>query len=233
MSTQHRTWGLIGVIGLIVVTMACALPGTTPQATKPTATATSALSATLSSPAGTATPTAGLSVGGGNGGTGGTNGGSNGGTGGSNGGSDGGTGGSNGSDNNGGSPTQLAETYGGPYVVKQIETLGGEVISGIVCSVTKPFSVLSVTPHATFTFYFVPQNAQHGNVSYAYTIPSAGESHDAKGTYTLNPVDKAGTLQLSMAVSDHVVFKGFDGNIPNRYKFNLVPSAETTSCPAA
>jgi hypothetical protein len=211
MSTQHRTWGFIGVIGLIVVTIACALPWTMPQATKPTATPTSALSATLSSPAGTATPTAGLPVGGGNGG------------------SDGGTGGS---DNNGSSPTQLPEPYAGPYVVKQTETLGGEVISGIVCSVTKPFSVLSVTPRVTFTFYFVPQNAQHGNVSYAYTIPSAGESHDAKGTYTLNPVDEAGTLQLTMAVSDHVVFKGFDGNIPNNYKFNLVPSAETTSCPA-
>jgi hypothetical protein len=233
MRKQHPGWSVIALVVLILVTMACALPGATPQAPQPTATATAGLSATLSSPAGTATPTAGLPVGGGNGGTGGSDGGSNGGTGGNNGGTGSNNGGSNGNEDSGGSPTQLPDTYIGPYVVKQIETLGGESISGIVCSVTKPFSVLSVTPRVTFTFYFVPQNAGHGNVSYAYTIESAGESHDAKGTYTLSPVDKAGTLQLSMSVSDHVVFKGFDGNIPNRYKFNLVPSAETTSCPAA
>jgi hypothetical protein len=127
------------------------------------------------------------------------------------------TGGSNGSSNGGsndGSPTQLLTTYAGPYVVKQIETLGGEVISGIMCSLTQPFGVLSNTPHVTFTFNFVPQDAQHGNVSYTYSIPKAGESHDAAGIYSLNPVDKDGTLQLSLSVSDHVVFKGFDGNIP-------------------
>jgi hypothetical protein len=43
-------------------------------------------------------------------------------------------------------------------------------------------------------------------------------------------VDKNGTLQLTMSVSDHVVFKGFDGNMPNNYKFNLVPSGDTP-CP--
>ena len=44
---------------------------------------------------------------------------------------------------------------------------------------------------------------------------------------------KIGTQQLSLAVSDHVVFKGFDGNIlPLRYKFNLAPSTDV-SCPHA
>jgi hypothetical protein len=204
-------WSVIVVIGLIAVTMACALP----------------------SLAGTATPTPGLPAVGSKGGTGDSNGGtggSNGGVGDSNGGT-GGTGDSN-SSSNSSSPTQLPETYARPYVVKQIETLGGEAISGTVCSLTQPFGVLSVTPNVTFTFYFVPQNAQQGRVSYAYSIPSAGESHDAAGTYSLSPVDKEGTLQLSLSVSDHVVFKGFDGNIPNRYKFNLVPSGDV-SCPPA
>jgi hypothetical protein len=158
-----------------------------------------------------------------------------GGTGGSS--SGGNSGGGAGSTNQGSSeatpePTQLADLSGGPYTVKQIETLGGEAISGTVCSTSKPFSVLSVTPHATFTFIFVPLDARRGKVTYAYSIPSAGESHDAAGTYTLARVDKVGTLQLSLAVSDHVVFKGFDGNIPNRYKFNLVPSGGPP-CPAA
>jgi hypothetical protein len=185
----------------------------------------------LPSLAGTATPTPGLPAVGSKGGTGDSNsgtGGSNGGAGDSNGGT-GGSGDSN-SSSDSGSPTQLPTTYTGPYVVKQTETLGGEVISGFVCSLTQPFGVLSNTPNVTFTFYFVPQNAQLGKVSYAYSIPKAGESHDAAGTYSLNQVDKDGTLQLSLSVSDHVVFKGFDGNIPNRYKFNLVPSG-STSCP--
>ncbi len=220
MSTQRRTGILISVIAIVAVTMACALPGATPQAGRPTQTPTATAQAVL--PA-----------------TGGSNG-----NGSSTGGSTGGS--SNGGGNNSSGagsatqvsteatpePTQLADLTGGPYTVKQIETLGGESISGTVCSTTKPFTVLSATPHVTFNFNFVPLDAQHGNVTYAYSIASAGESHDASGTYTLAGVDKVGTLQLSLTVSDHVVFKGFDGNIPNHYKFNLVPS-ESPLCPAA
>ena len=119
---------------------------------------------------------------------------------------------------------------GGPYVVKQIETLGGETISGVVCSVSLPFSVNSVTPRVSFVFVFAPQDAQHGQVTYKYSIPSAGESHDATGNYTISPAATDGTLLLSLTVSDHVVFKGFDGNIPLQYKFDLVPST-TATCP--
>jgi hypothetical protein len=218
MSMRHRKWVIIPMVGLIMAAMACALPGAIPQAIKPTATATS-------------TPTAALSAGGINGSSDGS-GSSNSGTGGSNGGTGGNSGGTGGNNDgsNGNSPTQLPDISIKPYVVKQIETLGGEVISGVVCSLTKPFSVLSVTPHVTFSFYFVPQNTQRGTVSYAYTIASAGESHDATGTYSLNQVQNDGTLQLSMTASDHVVFKGFDGNIPTQYKFNLVPSGNI-SCP--
>lgn len=232
MSTQRRTWSVISIIGLILVTMACTLPWATPQAGGPTATVTPML-VTLSSPAGVTTLTPGLLAGGGNGGNsvgsngGGTGGNSGGGSSGSNGGNNGGNG-----ENVISTPTELHTTEGGPYVVKQIETLGGEVISGFVCSLTRPFNVLSTTPHVTFTFVFVPQDAQHGNFSYAYSIPKAGESHDAAGTYTISPVDKAGTLQLSLSGSDHVVFKGFDGKMPARYKFNLVPSGDSP-CPNA
>jgi len=228
MRTKHRALSVFSVIVLIVVTMACSLPFPASQAT-PTTTATSIVLATLSPSVGTATPTAGFFEGGSKGGTAGNNGGSNGGN---NGGSNSGNNGGSDTSSNSASPTQLPETNFGPYIVKQIESLGGETISGTVCSVRQPFSVLSVTPHVTFTFYFVPQDVHHGNVSYAYSIPSAGESHDAKGTYSLAEVDKDGTLQLSMSVSDHVVFKGFDGNIPNIYKFNLVPSGNTP-CPQA
>jgi len=231
MNAQRRTGSVIGLILLIATTMACVFPLAGPQATKSTPTATPGLVATLPFVAGTATPTAALSAGGSSGLSGGNNGGGNGGTGGNNGGNNGGSNGDNGDSSNT-IPTQLIEINAGPYVVNQIETLGGEAISGSVCSLTQPFSVLSVTSKVTFSFNFVPQDAQHGKVSYAYSIKSAGESHDATGNYTLNPVDKGGTLQLSMTVSDHVVFKGFDGNIPNRYKFNMVPSSNT-SCPAS
>ena len=209
MSTQPRIWSVIVGIALISVTLACVLP----------------------SLAGTATPTPGLPASSSSGGIGSSNGGtgsSNGGTGSSN----GGTGSSNGGtgDNNSESPTQPSLPSAGPYVVKQIETLGGEVISGTVCSVTQPFYVNSVTPHATFIFNFAPLNVAQGNVTYAYSIPSAGESHDAAGTYSLSPADSDGTLHLSLSVSDHVVFKDFDGKFPLHYKFDLVRS-DTISCP--
>lgn len=109
------------------------------------------------------------------------------------------------------------------YTVKQIETLGGESISGTVCNITKPFTVTATTPKVTFAFLFVPRRPLGGSVSYSYSIPSAGESHTAAGTYVMTE-SKDGTLLVSLVVSDHVTFKGFDGNIPNRYKFDLVPS---------
>lgn len=115
--------------------------------------------------------------------------------------------------------------YTGPFTVKQTESLGGETISGSVCDVTKPFSVLATAKAVTWTFQFVPNSATTGAVTYAYTIPSAGESHDAKGTYTLSLPAPDGTLVLSMTVRDHVTFNGFDGMIPVRYKFSLVPAA--------
>ena len=218
MSTQRRTGILAGVFAILAVTVACALPLPTPKNGRPTETPTA--TAQAAQPAG----------GGGSG----------------KGSGDGEGTGNNSSSNSGNEanttdqgssgatpePTQLADLSGGPYTVKQIETLGGEAISGTVCSTSKPFNVLSVTPKVTFSFNFVPKDARRGGVTYAYSITSAGESHDASGTYTLAEVDKAGTLQSSLTVSDHVVFKGFDGKIPNRYKFNLVPSGGPP-CPAA
>jgi hypothetical protein len=217
MKIQLRVQQVIIFISLIAITSACASPTNTPTAT-PTA---------PSSPI--ATP--GLSIGGNSSGAAGSS------NGGSNGGSSGGSNGvSNGGNNNNSSPSEppnnLLTTPGGPYMVKQIETLGGEKISGAVCSLTQPFAVTAVTPRVTFVFNFIPQDDKRGNVTYAYSIPSAGESHKAAGTYSLSPVGTDGTLQLSLSVSDHVVFKGFDGNIPNKYKFNLVPSS-STPCPAA
>jgi hypothetical protein len=113
----------------------------------------------------------------------------------------------------------------GPFIVKQIETLGGESISGGVCRLGDVFAVNFVTPKVAFTAMFTPvASALAGNVSYRYSIPSAGESHNAQGTYTGQTDAATRTVHISMAVSDHVVFKGFDGNIPNRYKFDLVVS---------
>ena len=161
--------------------------------------------------------------------------------GGASGGGNGSGGGSNGAGNGGGSispantpePTKeiIPDSLGAPYEVKQVETLGGEAISGAVCSLAKPFIVLSVTPHVTFTFNFVPASEAQGKITYAYNIPSAGESHDANGKYTLSKPETNGTLHLTMNGSDHVVFKGFDGNIPFNYKFDLVPSGQINCAP--
>jgi hypothetical protein len=120
----------------------------------------------------------------------------------------------------------------GPYVVKQTTVLGHETLSGAVCKLTDPFIVTASAPEVTFTFNFAPQAADHGRLTYAYSIPRAGETHDATGTYTIQPAGTDGTLVLSMNVSDHVTFKGFDGNIPVKYQFDLV-LVGNVPCPAA
>jgi len=120
---------------------------------------------------------------------------------------------------------------GGPYVVKQIQTLADEKISGEVCSITNAFIVNVTTPKVAFNFSFVPAGAERGKWTYAYSIPSAGESHDAHGDYTISQASTDGTLLVSMTGSDHVVFKGFDGSFPVHYTFDLVPS-QNTGCPA-
>jgi hypothetical protein len=118
----------------------------------------------------------------------------------------------------------------GAYTVKQIETLGGESISGLVCDLRRPYTVNAATSKVAWVFQFSPiENGGTGNVSYSYSIPSAGESHTATGTYKVGDSDQSGTRRVELTVSDHVIFKGFDGNIPNRYKFDLVPAP---SCPA-
>jgi hypothetical protein len=115
-------------------------------------------------------------------------------------------------------------------VVRQVITLGGEQISGFACRTTAPFSTHMVTPKVTFDIAFVPLTADTGNWSYAYSIPSAGETHDAAGTYTIAAPDQTGARQLAFSGPDHVVFKGFDGNIPQRYRFDLVPGPVSV-CP--
>jgi hypothetical protein len=212
MSTQPRMWSVIVGIVLISVTLACALP----------------------SLAGTATPTPGLMTIGSKEDTGSSNSGS--------GSSNGGTG----SGNNGGdqsqpssnenppnatdTPTLPVPNPGGPYAVKQVMSLGGETISGFVCSLTQPFIVNAATSKVAWVFNFVPQNANQGSVTYAYSILSAGESHNATGKYTISAPDKDGTLHVSLNGSDQVAFNKFNGKFPFSYRFDLVPSGNT-SCP--
>lgn len=129
------------------------------------------------------------------------------------------------------SPSFTPLPNAGPWAVKQIETLGGETISGAVCDMTRPFVVQSVTPKVAFTFVFTPRDGAGGAVAYKYSIPSAGESHAATGTYTATVPGGDGVVHIQLAIRDHVVFKGFDGTIPLRYKFDLVPTPGIT-CPS-
>jgi len=147
------------------------------------------------------------------------------------GGAGGGGGGAGGGAGGGGSQdeTKLADVLGGPYRVVQIETLGHESISGFVCALDRPFAVHMDTPKASFDTAFVPADNTRGTVTYAYNIPSAGESHEAHGSYTITPA-RDGTFLLGFVVSDHVVFHGFDGNIPLQYKMDLAPIPDQGPC---
>jgi hypothetical protein len=119
----------------------------------------------------------------------------------------------------------------GPYAVKQTVTLGGETLSGFVCKITTPFAVFVATPRVSFVFNFSPNLAARGTFTYAYSIPSAGESHNASGTYKIGLPAPDGTLVLSMTGSDHVKFTGFEGNFPVNYQFSLVPSNDGPCAP--
>ena len=126
--------------------------------------------------------------------------------------------------------TDVQAPYFGPYGVLKTMNMGGEILSGAVCDVRSPFQVGFETPTISWSMAFVPDAAQQGGsgtLSYAYSFPSLGESHDATGTYTMSVPDPTGVRHVALSSSDHVVFNGFDGNIPMSYKFDLVPA---TAC---
>lgn len=119
----------------------------------------------------------------------------------------------------------------GTYGVRQTQTLGGETISGTVCDIARSFTVHASTSKVAWTFAFVPSHAAAragtvtGTFSYAYQVPGAGESHIGSGTYRISAAAAKGTRTVSLAGRDRVVFHGFNGPIPVRYSFALVPSA--------
>jgi hypothetical protein len=214
MKMQQPIWRAITLSIILLATVTCAFPTLGQQPLLPTSTP-------IQLP--TALPNAiggrGGEIRGGNGqsGTGGGNG-------------QNGTGGTN---NSASSPVPTSNpTPGatGPFIVKQIESLGHETIAGEVCSIADAFTVAVTAPEVTFAFKFVPEVAEHGKWTYAYSIPRAGETHDASGKYTTSPAGSDGTLLLSMTGSDHVIFKGFDGSPSVKYEFDLVPS-RNTACP--
>jgi hypothetical protein len=115
-----------------------------------------------------------------------------------------------------------------PYSVKLTHPMGGLVLgtpAGGVC-VDHPFQIPAQNPSVAFTLMFDPTN--NNAFSYSYTVPDAGETDDATGTYTLAP-HADGSLTVSVTGQDHSVFTGFDGNIPFSYSFDLVPM--DGSCP--
>jgi hypothetical protein len=205
---------MLAMVMILIATLACSIPSSGVQSSTPTPTA--AVGSVIGIIGG---------IGGGSGGSGSAGGGSGGGSGGS-----GGTGGSNAGASTPAPTPNPTPAARGPYVVSQIESLGGETVSGTVCDVTQQFVVTSTSPKITFDITFSPQDAERGSLAYAYSFPALGETHDATGSYTLSQAGADGTLLLTMTVSDHVVFKGFDGLIPINYKFNLVPS-NSTPCP--
>lgn len=131
--------------------------------------------------------------------------------------------------------TPTPEDSAGPNSVRQTMTAGKETLGtppGGIC-VNRPWQVPVDTPQVSFQFLFGPYSNHPGSggntFGYAYNISSAGESHDASGTYTLSS-NKDGSTKVTMRGRDHVVFKGFDGPIPVRYSFDLVPIVGNATC---
>jgi hypothetical protein len=118
----------------------------------------------------------------------------------------------------------------GPYTVVKVMDVGGATPSGFVCSIERPFTVHMDTPKVSFNIGFAPAGKTRGTWTYAYSIPSAGESHDAIGSHTITPAGADGTRSLSINGKDHVVFHGFDGPMPMSYTMKLVPVTGPSPC---
>lgn len=137
------------------------------------------------------------------------------------------------------STADLGPDLQGPYEVKQLETLGREKVWGRVCGLADDFEVAFDTPPANFRMHFKPDLIVaraprsvplHGTLAYQYSIPRAGETHDATGLYDLEEDRAAHRIHVAIDVDDHVRFKGFDGVPKTKYKFDLEP-VPGASCP--
>ena len=115
-------------------------------------------------------------------------------------------------------------------------TLAGEKLEtpvGGIC-VNSIWRVPANTPKVSMLFVFDPHGVNSSGLAgntfgYYYQIPSAGEEHHAEGNYSLTP-NPDGSLKVSISAMDHVTFKGFDGNIPVHYEFDLVPMGGNATC---
>jgi hypothetical protein len=128
---------------------------------------------------------------------------------------------------------ELGPDLQGPYDVRQVETLGREKIKGRVCGLADDFDIDFETPPANFRMHFKPDLVAarslkavplHGTLAYQYSIPRAGETHDATGKYDLAMEPAAHRIHVAIEVNDHVRFKGYDGVPVTRYKFDLEPT---------
>ncbi len=156
-------------------------------------------------------------------------------------GGDGGGGGDNGGGNGGlnaggsvaasavATPTPLPpEPYNGPYIIKQ--TVGDAALSAIVCRLDRPFSISVATPKVSFVMALQPTGSAAGTLSYGYSLPAAGETDTATGSYKVGAPAPDNSRQLAMQIRDHTVFKGFDGTVPFSETVTLQPQPGA-ACP--
>ncbi|MBS0374786.1 MAG: hypothetical protein JSR73_09375 [Proteobacteria bacterium] len=116
--------------------------------------------------------------------------------------------------------------------MRQTEHAGSEVLSGNVCDLAAPFRVHFTARTVAFDVTFTPGAAPRGQPlglrgdwAYAYVIPRAGETHNAKGDYELASDAATGVVHLKMIHGgDFVTFHGFAGTMHTDYGFDLVPS---------
>jgi hypothetical protein len=129
----------------------------------------------------------------------------------------------------GGQNSAPAEALG-PYRVVKVTDRAGETLDGIVCAIDKPFVVRMRTRPAAFDIAFEPADKTHGTWTYAYDIPTAGESHRAHGDHTVSPATADGTRSLTIDGPDFVTFRGFAGRIQMHYVMGFAPIADGGGC---
>lgn len=121
-----------------------------------------------------------------------------------------------------------ASTVAASYQAEKVMNLGGETISGDVCSVNQAFVITLDAGVFSFPITFTPESGSQGAYAYSYALGGVGETHNASGTYTISDAAADGSRRLVMDGSDCVKFNGFDQCINMHYEIGLTPAAPGT-----
>lgn len=117
----------------------------------------------------------------------------------------------------------------GPYNAEKIMNLGGETLSGFVCALDQPFTISMLAGGRSFDIQFMPTDSTQGTFSYGYSVPEAGETVTAEGSYRVSEAAADGSRTLTLDGTQVNRFSGGSPTFHLQYSIGLTPQT-TGSC---